>query len=288
MLDGWWKADPPTIKKLPVESDVPEWLVDAGMVEGAGALEQAVGDLALIAFYYLLRVGEYTKKGTSRSTQTVPFRMKDITFFGRNAAGALRQIRRDAPDEVILRAAGCTMRLGNQKNGWKNVCLFHESNEAGTYDCIRAIGRRYCHVRSNVAAAKFGDTPLSAYFEAGKRADVTDRHISAGLKMAATALDYPGRLSIPIDRIDTHSLRCGGAMALSLSGFSDTQIQKMGRWRGDTFKEYIREQIAGYSAGMSKAMRTKFQFVNVVGGVHDVTNTVVTMDYEVNASAAAA
>jgi hypothetical protein len=37
---------------------------------------------------------------------------------------------------------------------------------------------------------------------------------------------------IPIDRIDTHSLRSGGANALSLARYSDTQIQKMGRWRG--------------------------------------------------------
>jgi hypothetical protein len=42
----------------------------------------------------------------------------------------------------------------------------------------------------------------------------------------ATALQ-----SIPIDRIDTHSLQIGEATALALSGYSDTQIQKMGRWK---------------------------------------------------------
>ena len=30
MLDGWYKIDPPTIKQLPVEADVPELLAAAG------------------------------------------------------------------------------------------------------------------------------------------------------------------------------------------------------------------------------------------------------------------
>ena len=48
--------------------------------------------------------------------------------------------------------------------------------------------------------------------------------------------------------------RTGRANALSLAGFSDTEIQKMGRWRSDTFKEYISEGLAVFSEGMSKEM----------------------------------
>ncbi len=48
-------------------------------------------------------------------------------------------------------------------------------------------------------------------------------------------------------RVDTHSLCSGGANAPVLSGYLDTQIQKMGRWKGTTFKEYIREELACYS-----------------------------------------
>jgi hypothetical protein len=59
------------------------------------------------------------------------------------------------------------------------------------------------------------------------------------LKMAATVLDYLTAKGILIKRIDMHSLRSGEANALSLAGFSDTKIQKMGRWCGATFKEYI-------------------------------------------------
>jgi hypothetical protein len=92
------------------------------------------------------------------------------------------------------------------------------------------------------------------------------------LKLAATILEYPTVKGIPIDRIDTHSLRSGGANALSLAGFSDTEIQKMGRWRGATFKEYIQEELACFSEGMSTKMKQKFHYMNVAGyAFRDIT-----------------
>ena len=68
MFEGWRKEDPPTMKKLPVEADLPERLVAVGLMSGATEKEKAVGDSALIAYYYLLRIGEYTKRKGARST----------------------------------------------------------------------------------------------------------------------------------------------------------------------------------------------------------------------------
>ena len=62
MLNGWTKEDPPTVKKLPVEVDAPEILVAAAFVCNASEVTKVTGDLLLIAFYYLLQVGEYTIK----------------------------------------------------------------------------------------------------------------------------------------------------------------------------------------------------------------------------------
>jgi hypothetical protein len=75
MLDGFRKADPPTTKQLPVEADVPEFLVQLGLSPEAPELDRAIGDLTMIAFYYLLRIGEYTTKGThNNSKQTEEFK----------------------------------------------------------------------------------------------------------------------------------------------------------------------------------------------------------------------
>ena len=77
----------------------------------------------------------------------------------------------------------------------------------------------------------------------GKRKDLNAENTSAALKSATTALKYPCLKGIPIDIVDTHSLRSGVANALSLAGYSDRYIHKMGRWNGVTLKEYIREEL---------------------------------------------
>ncbi len=246
-----------------------------------------MGDASLYAFYYLLRIGEYTSKASrTDSKQTVEYKLEDVVFFKKNSAKQLRQLPLNAPDEDIMAADGCTLKLDNQKNGWKGVCVFQEWNGDDYYDGVRALGRRYCHIRRHTSNLK---TKLSTYWEDGKRKSLSDKAVSRGLKMAAQALAYPETRGIPIERVNTHSLRSGGANALALSGYSDTQIQKMGRWKGATFKEYIREELATYSQGMSRDMRKTFKFVNVAAGAHsdlvDVTSTVVAMNYPVAAAA---
>jgi hypothetical protein len=177
-----------------------------------------------------------------------------------------------------------TLKLDNQKNGWKGVCVYHETNGDNLHCPVRALRRRYLHLRQHGAMAK---TFLLAYFPmANKRADVTNKGISMALKTTATILDYPTAKGIPIKHINMHSLRSGGANALSLVGFSNTQIQKMGRWHGATFKEYIQEELASFLEGMSKQMKQKFHFVNVAGNsFNNITDNPVATNYTVNATA---
>ena len=68
-----------------MEADVPEILVQLGLSPKALELDCAIGDLTMIAFYYLLCIGEYTTKGThSNSKQMEEFKMGDITFFAKD------------------------------------------------------------------------------------------------------------------------------------------------------------------------------------------------------------
>ena len=297
MMDGWSKRDPPTMKKLPVEADVPEWLAAMGREDGATETQKSLGDNALIAFYFLLRVGEYTEKSSrNESKQTVQFKMEDVMFFRRNAMGQLRQLRRDASDAELMTAVGATLKLDNQKNGWKGVCVFQEANGDSYFCPVRALARRYIHIRGqNSHWLVCKRKRLSAHYEGnGKERHLTDKDVSAGVKAAASALNYPTTRGIPIDRIDTHSLRSGGANALHLAGYSDRQIQKMGRWRGETFKEYIREELSCFATGMSKDMQRRFHYMNVAGGAFsslndvlvDVTEDLVATSYEAASAAA--
>ena len=128
-LDGWRKEDPPTTKQLPVEADVPKLLVERGRTGNTTELDWAIGDLTLTAFYYLLQIREYTIKGTH----------KDITFFKKNSDSKLRCLPRNALTHLIATTNKATMKLDNQKNGWKGVCIFHKSN-GDNYLCpVRAL-----------------------------------------------------------------------------------------------------------------------------------------------------
>ena len=61
----------------------------------------------------------------------------------------------------------------------------------------------------------------------------------------------------------------------------------MGRWKGATFKEYIREELHVFSKGMSTQMKHKFRFVNVSwGAYHNVTSETIALEYNTTAAAA--
>jgi hypothetical protein len=222
----------------------------------------------MMAFCYLLRIGEYSDKGEGTgATQTQPFKMKDVAFFGTNSkTGRLYRIHHNARDWEIMHAKCATLKLDNQKNGWKGVCVNHEAN-GDEYNCgVKAIGRLYCHIRKHTTDPS---TPLFTYFdEKDQKCTVSNQDIREAIKMAATECDYPHacQSSSSIKLINT--LRIGGACALALAGYSDTQIQKMGRWRGETFKEYVRENLSNYAEGMSKAMMKKHYFVNINSGTY--------------------
>ena len=89
ILDVWRKKYPPTNKKLPVGTDIPEFLAELGRDKAATELVKSVGNLTVIAFYYLTRVGEYTIKGRENNTkQTVQFKLELTMFSERTSMGA--------------------------------------------------------------------------------------------------------------------------------------------------------------------------------------------------------
>jgi len=60
MLTGVANVYPPVEKKLSVGLDIPIFTVNWAYMKGRTEQQQAVGDLIIIAFYYLLRISEYT------------------------------------------------------------------------------------------------------------------------------------------------------------------------------------------------------------------------------------
>ena len=86
--------------------------------------------------------------------------------------------------------------------------------------------------------------------------------MTAALQRAVTTLGLHKKGLTP-NLIGSHSLRAGGAMAMYINGVPHDTIQKIGRWKSDTFLMYIHKQIAALSYGVSTKMEKPFPFHNV-------------------------
>ena len=129
MLNSFQKNDPPVKKMLPVEVGLPKLICLYGLNLLASEWEKSVGDLSLIAFYYILRQGEYCVKSTAPDKkQTVQFRVKDVTFFKRDIGDVLRQLPCNAPDGMLMCLDSAMMNLSNQNNGHTKFCVNNVPN----------------------------------------------------------------------------------------------------------------------------------------------------------------
>jgi len=266
MLAGFNFFDPATEKKLACHPDLPDFAREHAY-KGKSTAQHATGDLIVIAFYFLLRIGEYTA-GTKRKKKTRrrQFREKDVTFF-KQKKGMLTALPRDTPAEEIMMADAATLRISNKKNGHAGASVHHWALTNEPNKCpVRALGRRVAHIRRH---ATNGNALLCAFWDQMGRGDVTGGMVRFSVKYAAAVLDYPVR-GILIDRIDTHSLHSGGACALSVAGFKPHEIMKMGRWAPNSlsFMEYIQQQLSTFSAGMSDAMSKIKPFTNMEGATN--------------------
>ena len=87
-------------------------------------------------------------------------------------------------------------------------------------------------------------TYLSAYWVGGRRKYLNNENMSAALKFSTKALNYTSLKGITIYRVDTHSLRSGGANTLSLAVYNDSDIQKWGYGEGKPLRSiYKRNYI---------------------------------------------
>lgn len=226
----------------------------------------AVSDMCLIAFYFLLRVSEYTSHGKDRR-RTVQFRAKDIIFFDKQKA----VIPNTSSLSTLLAADSVTMKIDNQKNGTRGGTIHHEALHSKRCP-VRALARRVYTIMNHSQGNE--NQIISTYFEAHWGAQVLrcgDINTAVKKAVRATGLVEKG---FPPSSVSSHSLRAGGAMAMHLNKVSSDTIRKMGRWSSDTFLMYIHEQISAFSAGISKKMATEIGWQNIEGPIFtDKVNT---------------
>lgn len=228
-------------------------------VKNATELDRTTGDLGLMAFYFLLRSGEYTRPKMTRvngkwvrATRTQTFTVKDIGFWKNG-----KRLKRSSPVSLLVTADSATMKITHQKNGHMGQVVHHETT--GEKGAVAALARRVAHILQHGGS---DDTPICNYFENGKWHDVTQRQMLRRVRRAVRNLKLEVQ-GIDVDIIGNHSLRSGGAMALKLAGFSDSEIMKFGRWKSNTWTMYIHNQIAHLSKGVASGMSQPIPFLNI-------------------------
>jgi hypothetical protein len=185
--------------------------------------------MIVLAFFYLLRPGEYT--GTQ--TDNTPFRLEDVQLF----VGARRLDLVRASDADLRAATHASLTFTSQKSGVRGEVVNHGRSGA-MYACpVEAIIRRVLHLRQHGAAP---DTPLAYYYENGRCRAVSAANITDALKTSVTFLGTG--IGIVASDVTARSLRAGGAMALLCAQVDTNIIRLLGRWQSDVMLRYLHLQ----------------------------------------------
>jgi hypothetical protein len=259
MVEGMRRDDPPAIPQLAVPIAVANAVCEAGNVSPLQHVK-TVGCLTITAFYFLLRVGEYTqprfvhRNGTKvRATRTKQFTVGNIGFFAGD-----KLLPRNSSLAVLLTASAATLKITNQKNGRMGDTI-HQKAIGGQNCPIAALAKQVHHILSNGGT---DDSLLCSYYQDDEWHTVHSSHIVHAV-CSATKMLRLDKQGIDPDLVGAHSLRAGGAMALKLHGFADTTIMKMGRWTSLTFLQYIHTQIAHLAKDISEKMSIPLPFLNI-------------------------
>ena len=254
-IEGYRREDPPSRGQLAVPVSVAHLLATHAHSTAANAKSAATGHLSNIAFYYLLRVGEYTFSGRKQRRRTRQFQVKSVIF-----RQGQHIIPNSAPLSQLLKATTATLVVDNQKNGIRGQCIHQQCNGLATSP-VKSLAHRVHHIMSNFE--NNSTLPLSAYKDPqGNLQHIFSSDINAAVKSAVANLGLIAQ-GFQLTDVSSHSLRAGGAMALKLHGYDRDTIKKMGRWSSDTFLTYIHEQIGAFSAGISTKMAIAIPFHNM-------------------------
>jgi hypothetical protein len=208
--------------------------------------------LLVIAFFYLLRVGKYTASRRRQPKRIIPLQKCHVCLWRK---GQLLDHESGVP--TLLSADSATISIANTKNGTKGAVVHHDAF-GGNICLVAALTRWIANLRGMRAS-----TLLSTVCHPPTRTTrISDQDVTIAVQWGAT-YDCLMAKGYTVDRVSSHSLRAGGAMAMKLSGATDSTIMRIGRWTSLTYLTYIYSQIGALSAGVDWRMSQQFTFQNV-------------------------
>ena len=211
--------------------------------------------LLIGAIYFAMRSCEYLRTaGTKDSKRTKILRLRNLRF-KKNG----RVLAHDS--QGLIHADLVMITFEFQKNNIRNRTV-HMFKTGDPVLCpVVAWATTVQRILRTVPDFS-GDTKISSYYENGTVRDTDSNIIRARLR-AIVALIGEEVLGFTKDDVGLHSIRSGGAMAMFLSSVSEIIIQRVGRWESTAFLEYIREQVEGFTVGVSIKMNENENFCHL-------------------------
>lgn len=228
MLACWKKEDPPANRVKPIPIQVIRRITDiAATLPPDAHVLCAVADMIIIAFFFLLRPGEYT----DLPSETTPFSFADIQLF----LGPLRLNLCTSSSAQLLAATSAALTFTTQKNGMENEVIKLGRSDNPFLCPTLAIARRVLHLLR--AANAPGHAPLGRVFTPSGVRKVTPTLIT---KILRDAVSYIGaNLGFLATEVLARSLRVAGATALLFANIDPDVIRLLGRWRSNEMLRYL-------------------------------------------------
>jgi len=225
-LEAWKSTDPAPDRVKPIPITVIRRIATlAQTTHASDTAFCATADMIVIAFFFLLRPGEYTDNPNN------PFRLADVQLF----IGDTRIDLTTAPFEQIQQARFASLTFTNQKNGVRGEVI-GLARSGDPYLCpVLSIIRRVLYLCRHSAPS---NTPLARVF--GGTSTVTAAAITTCIRDAVTHLG-PQLGFLPSD-VSARCLRAAGATALLLANVDPDVIRLIGRWRSDEMLRYLHVQ----------------------------------------------
>jgi hypothetical protein len=237
-LKGYSKSDAPPQRVKPIPLPILHHTFATAQAS-ADPISLAAADMMWIAFFFLLRPGEYTMP----AEDSHPFRLSDVKLWLNSTPVALLE----CPVSTLLNCTFVSLTFDTQKNGTRGESIGHGLTSNPSACPVRAVARRVIYLRSLHA-------PLSTFLcSVGPQfLPISSASVTTLLRRACTDLHNPFGF-LPTD-ITAKSLRASGAMALLNSNVTHDIIQLIGRWRSDASLRYLHVQAHDIMHGFSSLM----------------------------------
>ena len=207
-------------------------------------------DMIWIAFFFLLRPGEYCHANDNH-----PLCLGHVTF----TIGHHKLNTTTAAEADLRRATNASLTFDNQKNRERGEVIGHAHSGHSIACPVHALAQRCISIRQ---AGGTASTPLCTYSRGARRSTLSSNDLTAVLRSSANALSG---LGFAAPDINARSLRVGGAMALLCGKVDADTIRLVGRWKSDAMFRYLHAQALPLIRDLASTMLTHGNFTLLPG-----------------------